>query len=194
MKTKKMKVNTYLGMVEYLTMVNEIVLEYFDEDGNYQPQIGILNAMRLFYNECVIESKFELPHDITDAMDMEIMVTDDEFVSEFNNAIIGDIPGIRFDFANAYKDAMDIVETKKSSIERAVDSVKKMIFSVLDVINPLLSDEHIDKVAEIAHDVANGKISAEAVVDAYGKSNRFKEVISQEKDTSNVVSFKKTEE
>ena len=194
MKTKKMKVNTYLGMVEYLTMVNEIVLEYFDEDGNYQPQIGILNAMRLFYNECVIESKFELPHDITDAMDMEIMVTDDEFVSEFNNAIIGDIPGIRFDFANAYKDAMDIVETKKSSIERAVDSVKKMIFSVLDVINPLLSDEHIDKVAEIAHDVANGKISAEAVVDAYGKSNRFKEVISQEKDTSNVVPFEKTEE
>lgn len=194
MKTKKMKVNTSLGMVEYLTMVNEIVLEYFDEDGNYQPQIGILNAMRLFYNECVIESKFELPHDITDAMDMEIMVTDDEFVSEFNNAIIGDIPGIRFDFANAYKDAMDIVETKKSSIERAVDSVKKMIFSVLDVINPLLSDEHIDKVAEIAHDVANGKISAEAVVDAYGKSNRFKEVISQEKDTSNVVPFEKTEE
>ena len=101
MKTKKMKVNTYIGMVEYLTMVNEIVLEYFDEDGNYQPQIGILNAMRLFYNECVIESKFELPHDITDAMDMEIMVTDDEFVNEFNNAIIGDRPGIRFDFANA---------------------------------------------------------------------------------------------
>lgn len=194
MKTKKMKVNTSLGMVEYLTMVNEIVLEYFDEDGNYQPQIGILNTMRLFYNECVIESKFELPHDITDAMDMEIMVTDDEFVNEFNNAIIGDVPGIRFDFANAYKDAMDIVETKKSSIERAVDSVKKMIISVLDVINPLLSDEHIDKVAEIAHDVANGKISAEAVVDAYGKSNRFKEVISQEKDTSNVVSFEKTEE
>lgn len=194
MKTKKMKVNTSLGMVEYLTMVNEIVLEYFDEDGNYQPQIGILNAMRLFYNECVIESKFELPHDITDAMDMEIMVTDDEFVNEFNNAIIGDIPGIRFDFANAYKDAMDIVETKKSSIERAVDSVKKMIISILDVINPLLSDEHIDKVAEIAHDVANGKISAEAVVDAYGKSNRFKEVISQEKDTSNVVPFEMTEE
>ena len=194
MKTKKMKVNTSLGMVEYLTMVNEIDLDYFDEDGNYQPQIGILNTMRLFYNECVIESKFELPHDITDAMDMEIMVTDDEFVSEFNNAIIGDIPGIRFDFANAYKDAMDIVETKKSSIERAVDSVKKMIISVLDVINPLLSDEHIDKVAEIAHDVANGKISAEAVVDAYGKSNRFKEVISQEKDTSNVVPFENTEE
>ena len=194
MKTKKMKVNTSLGMVEYLTMVNEIILEYFDEDGNYQPQIGILNTMRLFYNECVIESKFELPHDITDAMDMEIMVTDDEFINEFNNAIIGDVPGIRFDFANAYKDAMDIVETKKSSIERAVDSVKKMIISVLDVINPLLSDEHIDKVAEIAHDVANGKISAEAVVDAYGKSNRFKEVISQEKDTSNVVSFEKTEE
>lgn len=187
MKTKKMVVNTNLKMVDYLVMVNEIVLEYFNEEGEYQPQIGTLNAMRLFYNNCVVESKFDISHDIVDAMDMEPIVNDDEFIAAFNDAIIGDCPGICMDFANAYKDALDIVETKKTSIERAVNSVKNMITSILDVINPLLSDEHIDKVSEIARDVSNGKISAEAVIDAYGKSKRFKEVISSGEKDSNVV-------
>jgi hypothetical protein len=97
------------------------------------------------------------------------------------------------DFANAYRDALEIVETKKNSIERAFVSIKKSISAILDTINPLLSDDHIDKVSEIARDVANGKISAEAVVDAYGKSNRFKQVINsgeKSKDADkNVVSI-----
>ena len=80
-------------------------------------------------------------------------------------------------FSNAYKDAMDIVETKKQSVERAVGTIKKALSSIIDTINPLLTDEHIDKVSEIARDVASGKLSAEAIVDAYGKSNRFKQVV-----------------
>lgn len=193
MAKRKMVVNTDLGMVDYLVMVNEIVLEYFNEDGEYQPQIGTINAMRLFYNKCVVESKFDAPHDIVDAMDMETMIEDDDFIEAFNNAIVGNYPGIRMDFANAYRDALEIVETKKNSIERAFVSIKKSISAILDTINPLLSDDHIDKVSEIARDVANGKISAEAVVDAYGKSNRFKQVINsgeKSKDADkNVVSI-----
>lgn len=116
-------------------------------------------------------------------MDMEIIVEDDDFLDAFNDAIVGDSSGIRMNFSNAYKDAMDIVETKKQSIERAVDSIKKALSSIVDTINPLLTDEHIDKVSEIARDVANGKLSAEAIVDAYGKSERFKQVVnSNEKD------------
>ena len=130
MRKQKIVVNTELSMIDYLVMVNDMVLEYFNEDGEYQPHIGMLNVMRLFYNHCVIESKFDTPHDIIDAMDMEIIVEDDDFLNAFNDAII-----------------------------------------------PLLTDEHIDKVSEIARDVASGKLSAEAIVDAYGKSNRFKQVV-----------------
>lgn len=193
MKKQTIVVDTELSMVDYLVMVNEMVLEYFNEDGEYQPHIGMLNVMRLFYNNCVKESKFDKPHDITDAMDMEIIVEDDTFLDAFNDAIIG-TPGIKMDFANAYKDAMDIVETKKHSVERAVDSIKRAITSILDIVNPLLTDEHMDMVSEIAKNVGNGNLNAAAIVDAYGKSDRFKQVInSNEKDetvnTDNLVSI-----
>jgi len=172
-----MVVNTELNIIDYIVLVNEMVLEYFNDDGEYQPHIGMLNVMRLFYNNCVVESKFDNPHDIVDAMDMEIIVEDDDFLNTFNDALVGNIPGVRFDFANAYKDAMDIVENKKHSIERAVDSIKKLLSSIFDIVNPLLTDEHMDMVAEIAKNVGNGNISAEAIVDAYGKSKRFQQVI-----------------
>lgn len=177
MKTEKMIVNTKLKMIDYFVIVNEIALEFFDEEGEYQPQIGMFNAMRLFYNNCVIQSKFDIPHNITDAMDMEPLINDEEFIMAFNNAIVSDYSKINIDFANAYKNALDIVETKKKSFERIIDSAKNIITSILDIINPILSDEHIDKVSEIAQDISNGKISAEAVIDAYGKSKRFEEVI-----------------
>lgn len=189
-----MVVNTELNMIDYIVLVNEMVLEHFNDEGEYQPHIGMLNVMRLFYNSCVVESKFDNPHDITDAMDMEIIVEDDDFLNAFNDALVGNVPGVRFDFANAYKDAMDIVETRKQSVGHIAGSIKKAISSILDTINPLLTDEHINKVTEIAKDVAGGKLSAEAIVDAYGKSKRFQQVINPKEkdepvDKNNVISI-----
>ena len=37
------------------------------------------------------------------------------------------------------------------------------------------SDEEIKKFTEIAEQVTNGKLSGEAIVEAYGNSDRFKE-------------------
>lgn len=186
MRKQKIVVDTELNMIDYMVLVNDMVLEYFNDEGEYQPHIGMLNVMRLFYNVCVKESKFDNPHDITDAMDMEIIVEDDDFLNAFNDAIIGVVPGIRFDFANAYKDAMDIVETKKHSIERGVESIKKLLFSILEVVNPLLTDEHMNMVSKIAENIGNGNINAEAIVDAYGKSQRFQDVINP-KEESEIV-------
>lgn len=83
-----MTVKTELGIIGYVSMVDEIVLEYFNADGEYQPHIGMLNAMRLFYNECVKESKFDeqLAHDNIDAMEMEALVADQEFIEAYNRA------------------------------------------------------------------------------------------------------------
>ena len=40
------------SVVDYVSLVNGIVGEFFDsETGDYQPHIGRLNVMRLFYNE-----------------------------------------------------------------------------------------------------------------------------------------------
>ncbi|MCD7891640.1 MAG: hypothetical protein LUG26_07845 [Ruminococcus sp.] len=89
-----MTVNTKLSLFDYLAMVENIASEFIDEkSGVYQPHIGQLNAMRLFYNFCVTESKFDdkYEHNIVDAEDMEEIVADEEFIEAFNNAIRPDV-------------------------------------------------------------------------------------------------------
>lgn len=169
------EVNTKLALFDYLAMVKEIAYEFInDEDGTYQPQIGKLNAMRLFYNHCVIKSRFDekYGHDVIDADSMEEIVADDGFIEAFNKAIECDRT-IRYDFANAYRDAMEIVNVKKTSFGSAVNIVGSMINKIFESVSPLLTEENINIVSQIAKDMSEGKVSAEAIVDAY--ANRLAE-------------------
>lgn len=164
-----LEVNTKLALFDYLAMVKEIAREFInDEDGAYQPHIGKLNAMRLFYNHCVIKSKFDekYGHDVSDADTMEDIVTDDEFIEEFNNAIRCD-GDTRYDFANAYKDAIEIVNVKKTSLGNAINIVGSMINKIFESVSPLLTEENIKVVSQISKDMSDGKVSAEAIVNAY---------------------------
>lgn len=170
------KVNTTLGIIDYVTIVESMVNEYFNDDGDYVPQIGILNIMRLFYNECVLECKFDVPHTISDALDMEVFINDEEFIEAFNLAI--QFNGvIAIDFANAYKDAMDIVSVKKSSVDNAVRKIKVMFADIVSKISDTLTPENIDKITKISENIANGKITNEAIVDAFGKSEMFSKIL-----------------
>lgn len=164
-----LKVNTKLALFDYLAMVRDIASEFInDEDGTYQPQIGKLNAIRLFYNNCVTKSKFDKKygHDVIDASDMEEIVADDKFMKAYNKAIIGD-GATQYDFANAYKDAIEIVNVKKTSFGSAVNIIGSMINKIFEGVSPLLTEENIEIVSQIAKDMSNGKVSAEAIVDAY---------------------------
>lgn len=181
------EVNTKLALFDYLAMVRDIASEFInDEDGTYQPQIGKLNAMRLFYNSCVTKSRFDKKygHDVIDASDMEEIVTDNEFMKAFNEAIIGD-GTIQYDFANAYKDAIEIVDVKKTSFGSAVNIIGSMINKIFDSVSPLLTEENIKVVSQIAKDMSDGKISAEAIVDAYADK-----LAGAENDTNKVISIK----
>lgn len=170
-------VNTKLKAIEYIMLVNDIASQYFFSDGTYAPQTGLLNAMQLFYNICVKSSKYDdtITHN-SDSMDsIEILVADDDFVEAFNNALVVD--GYRMDFANAFRDAMDIVETRKSSLYHAVDMIENVIMLAIDKITPALTKENIENVKAIAEDISKGNISAQSVVEAYSKSDRIKELI-----------------
>ena len=168
------------SVVDYVSLVNGIVGELFDsETGDYQPHIGRLNVMRLFYNECVVESKFDLPHDFEDALMMDVFVEDEEFINEFNTAIKGD-GKMRLDFANAYAEAMEIVNTKKDSFNSMTNTLKTVINSVMEKMSPILSGDAIQKFTEIADNIAKGNIGADAFVEAYGKSQRIKDIASKE--------------
>ena len=64
--------------------------------------------------------------------------------------------------------AIDIVNTRKSSIGRVVEQFEKAIINLSDKISPILSGETIDKIAKISDDVTKGNLSAESVVKALG--------------------------
>ncbi|MCD7810268.1 MAG: hypothetical protein LUG91_00185 [Ruminococcus sp.] len=168
-----MTVNTKLSLFDYLAMVENIASEFIDEkSGVYQPHIGQLNAMRLFYNFCVTESKFDdkYEHNIIDAEDMEEIVADEEFIEAFNNAIRPDVYlDICYDFACAYADAMEIVNVKKTSLGNVINAIGNMINSVFENISSVFTEDNIGTISQIAEDMSKGKVSAEAIVDAYAK-------------------------
>lgn len=162
-----MVIKKNLSVIDYVTLVNGIVNDFFDaETGEYTPHIGRLNAMRLFYNECVTDSKFDLPHDFEDALQMDVLVEDDEFIKEFNAAVVGD-GVIRLDFANAYADAMEAVNAKKNSFGNAVNIIRKAIEKVSESISSVVTDESLEKLTKIADSVNTNNLSLDSFVKAY---------------------------
>lgn len=180
MKKNTMVVNTKLSIVDYVTLVNEIIWEYFDVNGNYQPQIGIINVMRLFYNLCVKQSKFDNkhPHNVIDAMDIDEIITDDEFVREFNMAM-QDCHGFGLTFGNAYVNAMEVVENKKHTISNIIDEIERGLKKLTDNINPILSNGNIDRLAAVFNSAKDGNIPVDSIVDAYKKSEANKDALKQ---------------
>lgn len=162
-----MVIKKNLSVIDYVSLVNGIANDFFDaETGEYTPHIGRLNAMRLFYNECVTESKFDLPHDFEDALQMDILVEDDTFIKEFNTAVVGD-GVIRLDFANAYADAMEAVNAKKNSFGNAVNIIRKTIERVSESISSVVTDESLEKLTKIADSVNTNNLSIDSFVKAY---------------------------
>lgn len=162
-----MVIKKNLSVIDYVTLVNGIVNDFFDaETGEYTPHIGRLNAMRLFYNECVTDSKFDLPHDFEDALQMDVLVEDDEFIKEFNAAVVGD-GVIRLDFANAYADAMEAVNAKKNSFGNAVNIIRKAIEKASESISSVVTDESLEKLTKIADSVNTNNLSLDSFVKAY---------------------------
>lgn len=179
MKNKEMIIEKDLELVDYIVMVNALAEEFFDENGEYLPYAGKLNAMRLFYNNCVRVSDLDeqVDHNITNVFDMEKLITNEEFIKAFNDTISkNDL--IRFDFGNAYNDALDIVNHRKSSIGGLLSSIGKMISNITNS----MTDENIEKISKIAQDITDGVISPESIVDAYGNSKRFSEVVNSDSD------------
>lgn len=176
-------VDTKLGVLAYVSMVDDIVTEYFSADGEYQPHIGFLNTIRLFYNACVKQSKFDdlIPHNFIDVMLIDKLAEDHEFMDAYRIAVEGGCYG-QMNFSNAFADAMDIVEHRKSSLTSIVDSLKNALSDVVDIISPALSKENLEAVSRIAKDIGNGKVTAQAIVEEYAKSQRFQDVINSPKE------------
>lgn len=143
MEDKRIEVHTNLSISEYIFLVNEIVDGYFYDgednevlnirNGEYVPHIGNLNAMRLFYNYCMTGNGYGVPHNVKDALEMEAIVKDEDFIRMFNESIAGD-GYMQIDFANAYACAIELIDIRLNSTSTALDKLKA---HVVDIINKL---------------------------------------------------------
>lgn len=159
-----MKINTKLSLFDYFAMINEIVLFFFNEDGTYQPQIGTINAQILFFNNCVIESKYDqLGHDIVDYEDMQDIIADEEFIEAFRKEI-EECPTYSYRFGNAYRAAMEIVNQRKSSFGQGVEIIKSTILEIVGKMNTLFTEDNLELIGKLVKETKDKK--AESIIEA----------------------------
>lgn len=168
-KKRKFNCNTSMSVVDYAILVESMASEFFNlETGEYQPHLGTLNVMRVFYN--TFYRDMEKDDAIIDALDMNEIVDDEEFIEAFNNAI-DSCSGFRLDFANAYRDVIDIVETRKTSVGRMFAGIKNGIEELVEVITPTMDEENINKIFSVVQEIAKGNVNMSKIVKTYGKDN-----------------------
>lgn len=164
MEENRFSINSGITMLEYVALTRGIAEHFFDEEGNYVPYYGELNAMRLFYNFCVEESPYDLPEIIEDISDMKQLVEDIEFFSAFNDARCCDHHMLTF--GDAYEAAQDMVSEKNSF----AGGLRRLI-SVIDSVAALLPDimpdgETIHKSQNVIENISSEKITAPFVANA----------------------------
>lgn len=171
----------YFDVLKYYSMVNEIVDGYFDESGDYAPHLGDMAAMLVFFNECVINKKDLVDNDFfTDPLDANELYINEDFINAFNEAIT--FKGlIKFDFANVFKNAMEIVHYRCTSPTNAINKGISKVGSIVDSINAIMNQDTVDQLLEFAKNVSDGKYDAKAVADVFAESEAFKKIAEMER-------------
>lgn len=184
------KYNENLGINEYIFATDKIAQVYFDGDNQYQPHIGLLETMWLFYSLCVTETKYDKDinakldemekarkekntDDNKQMFDLTIyqdLFSDDEFVKEFNNVVTSyKKPNYGLTFGSAFRSAMEIVKTKRNSVNSLEYTITKILTELADKFENLISPDKIEELTDIAKRIQTGETAADAVVQAYGK-------------------------
>ena len=179
-------IKTDLDAITYTAVVNELVENYFTSDGNYAPHFGLFNAMCTFYNVCVIESKLDdkLTSEMTALDAVNVLATNSSFMTAFNDAICDS--SYCLNFANAYRDAMEIIDIKKSPMNIAVNMLKNALDDIIDKIAPVLNEDNIKNIGEIAKSIAGNNNLSKTLIEEYIKSGRFKEIVGAKNGTPNL--------
>ena len=146
--------------------------------------------MWLFYSLCVTETKYD--KDINTKLDemekarkeqntdnskqmfdltiYQDLFSDDEFVKEFNNVVTSyKKPNYGLTFGSAFRSAMEIVKTKRNSVNSLEYTITKILTELADKFENLISPDKIEELTDIAKRIQTGETATDAVVQAYGK-------------------------
>lgn len=164
-----MKYNTKFSLAKYGAVAEDIAAKFFDENGEYTPLVGEVNAMCIFYNECVDKEDLpdHFPAVIENLSGIDAIANDEDFINAYNSAC--EWEGYGIDFTNAYMTAKDMVEDKKSSFGRVFNAVSTGIKQIIKELDEGLSPEMISNFKKIAESIGDGNNLAEAIVKEYGE-------------------------
>ena len=169
MDKKEIIVLDNVDIVTYSAAVSDIANHFFDEDGNYIPHFGRINAVAEFFNDFVDISSLKAYFVDVENLDVDFLLANEECLKLYNSALKGDTD-YKLNFANAYADAMEIVRTRNSTLFGVVEKLQNGLTKLVDTINPIFSEETINQLSKISEDVSKGDLNAEAIVKALGNS------------------------
>lgn len=176
MANKEIIVKDNVDIVIYSAAVQDIVDKFFDDESNYTPQFGRANAVGVFFNYFVDVESLDSYFENTDGvLNIDFLLGNADCMALYNKALNGD-GTYNLNFANAYTDALDIVKQRNASFSSVIDNIKNAVTFISDKISPAFSGDNIAKLSEIAKDVSSGNLSADSIVEAYGKSQRLKDI------------------
>ena len=153
MKTKVVYSNP-LTVADFGLVVNIIADGYFSEDGEYDPTTGMLNSMYAFYKFCYKKDDEEV--DTAEKM-AEIAEKDGDFLLEYNFAL--DCDTQCFNFANAYREAIELIRYRQESAVLLVNKLK----AAFDGATQRLTQFTSEKLGALANEVKESGISAEDI-------------------------------
>lgn len=166
----KITTNDNVDMVTYGAAVKSIVDGFFNEDGEYVPHFGRANAVGVFFQYFVDEESIdEYFTGNTGVIDLDSLLADDECMRVYNNAMFAG-NSYRLNFVNAYKDAMEIVGIRTSTIAGVAEMFRKIIVEAINGFSSVMTEENINKLAKISDEISDGKLSADSIVEAFGKA------------------------
>lgn len=176
MANKEIIVKDNVDIVIYSAAVQDIVDKFFDDENNYTPQFGRANAVGVFFNYFVDIESFDNYFANTDgSINIDFLLANVDCMEIYNEALKGD-GKYNLNFANAYTDALEIVKHRNASFSTVIDNIKNAVTFISDKISPAFSGDNIVRLSEIAKEVSSGELSAESIVEAYGNSQRLKDI------------------
>ena len=105
-------------------------------------------------------------------------------MKSLNEAIMVCAGEIGFKFGDAYRMAMDIVSQRRKSFQGLVGAVTQIFNQLSERIPNVISDDNLNAIKTIAQKIEDGEVTADAIVEAYGKSERFNNIVNDESENN----------
>jgi hypothetical protein len=175
---------TKLSVATYIELVERIVNAYFNSETNeYEPHLGNISTMQLFYEYCVVSSDLdaEMPNGVSGLSEIELVADDPCFMQKYNDEINATTHNA-LRFGDAYNCAQKIIADRLNSPERLINAIGDSITKGLASLKDMLTSEKMDELAKaLSENDLTSKEIADAIVKDLAKANEFKQMVAGSK-------------